>query len=505
MDSLLDPDHAAATQLPLSADNCYAAMLAHDARFDGQIFVAVSSTGVYCRPVCRVRAPKRENCSFFRTAAQCEAARYRPCLKCRPELAPGGALRWSVMDASRTLAQQAAAWLDEHSSSDPSLEHLAGHLGITSRHLRRIFAAEHGVTPLQYLQTRRLLLAKQLLTDTQLPVTQVALQSGFASLRRFNAAFIEHYRLQPSALRKQGKALGPDAAHKQPALLLAYRPPYHVTAMLEFLERRAIAHIEQVDIAARTIRRSLRISRNGVAHTGWLEAQFDAERPLLRLRLSAGLALATAGILPLVRRWLDLDADPMLIDAVLATLPAHADHAPGVRLPGCVDTFELAVRAVLGQQVTVAAARTLAGRFVQRFGAPLDDAGPEGLDRLFPEPARIAQASRDDIASLGIIARRADALRLLGELWPTLLINQPQAGNDAALAELAALPGQLHADAQPQLARRLSARRRDAAQAPGRSGPGAADAAAGGPIGPGLATLSQLCGDAPVARDRAGG
>jgi len=426
------------TSLPLSPDACYAALQARDSRFDGKLYVGVTSTGIYCRPICRVRAPKRENCVFFAHAAQAEAAAFRPCLKCRPELAPGGALRWSVMDASKTLAQQAAAWLDGQTQAEASVEDLATHLGITSRHLRRIFAVEHGVTPLQYLQTRRLLLAKHLLTDTALPVTQVALQAGFASLRRFNAAFVEHYRLQPSALRREGKA---KATGLPSALLLAYRPPYHVDAILEFLERRAIVGIETIDRARHSIRRSLRITQAEQRCEGWLEVTFDPNRPQVRLSLSEGLVPATATVLPLVRRWLDLDADPLQIDAALVTLPAHACQQPGVRLPGCVDRFELAVRAVLGQQVTVAAARTLASRFVQRFGTPLNEAAPEGLTRLFPEPGKIAAASRDDIASLGIIARRADALRLLAEAWPRLLINQAQATHEAAQQELIALPG----------------------------------------------------------------
>lgn len=433
---------ASPTPLPLSADACYAALQARDSRFDGKVFVGVTSTGIYCRPICRVRAPKRENCRFFAHAAQAEAAAFRPCLKCRPELAPGGALRWSVMDASKTLAQQAAAWLDGQTRPEASVEDLAAHLGITSRHLRRIFAAEHGVTPLQYLQTRRLLLAKQLLTDTALPVTQVALQAGFASLRRFNAAFVEHYRLQPTALRREGKGgKGADVPGAPAALLLAYRPPYAVDALLEFLERRAIAGIEQVDRARGSIRRTLRLVQQGQPFEGWLEVVFDPQRPQLRLSLSEGLVPATASVLPLVRRWLDLDADPVQIDAALATLPAHACRLPGVRLPGCVDRFELAVRAVLGQQVTVAAARTLAGRFVERFGTPLSGPAPEGLTRLFPEPGQIAAATRDDIARLGIIARRADALRGLAEAWQRLLINQPQATHEQAQQELIALPG----------------------------------------------------------------
>src|SRR5688572_13536249 len=189
--------------MDLDADAAYLVLKARDARFDGRLFVGVTSTRVYCRPICRVRTPKRENCRFFTTPAQAEAQAFRPCLKCRPEIAPGPGLPWSVMDASRTLARQAADWLDTQAAGGDSgsLAALASRLGVSDRHLRRIFQAEHGVTPVQYLQTRRLLTAKQLLTDTRLPVSQVALASGFNSLRRFNAAFVENYRMSPSRLR----------------------------------------------------------------------------------------------------------------------------------------------------------------------------------------------------------------------------------------------------------------------------------------------------------------
>lgn len=433
------------TALELSPDRCYAALAARDAGLDGHLFVGVTSTGIYCRPICRVRLPKRENCRFFASAAQAEAAAFRPCLKCRPEIAPGGALRWSVMDASRTLAQQAAAWLDQRHGTQTSIEALASHLGITSRHLRRIFMAEHGVTPLQYLQTRRLLMAKQLLTDTTLPIIGVALQAGFSSLRRFNAAFVENYRVAPSALRRVAKPprrsrLAP-LVENAPVLLLAYRPPYHVDAMLEFLERRAIPGVEQIDRQARRIRRTLHIEQGGQSFQGWLDLQFDSDTPLLRLRPSAELLPVVATLLPLVKRWLDLDADPLAIDASLQSLPTHACHEPGVRLPGCIDRFELAVRAVLGQQVSVAAARTLAGRFAQRFGTALEQMDTPGVNHLFPPPERVAMASLDEIASLGIIARRAEALRLLARQWELLQINRKTFRTEAAFEELVALPG----------------------------------------------------------------
>ncbi|MFG6431456.1 Ada metal-binding domain-containing protein [Roseateles sp. LYH14W] len=410
----------------LPPDAAYAALQAHDARFDGRLFVGVTSTGIYCRPVCRVRLPRRENCRFFSTAAQAEAAAFRPCMKCRPELAPR-ALPWTTMDASRTLAQQAAVWLDACADAEASVEGLAAHLGITSRHLRRIFQAEHGVSPLQYLQTRRLLLAKALLTDSALPVQDVAYAAGFASLRRFNAAFIEHYRLQPTALRREG---GGKATVSR--LRLSYREPYDVAGVLAFLAPRAVAGVERVEEGA--ITRSLALTHAGQRHAGWLRVRFDKAGEV-GVELSPALWPAAGSLLPLLRRWLDLDADPVAIAAALGE-----GAVPGQRLPGCLDRFELTVRAVLGQQVTVAAARTLAGRFVERFGEALADA-PEGSHRLFPTPERIAAATRDDIASLGIIGRRADSLIALATAWPTLAFARGEGGAEAAAGELTTIPG----------------------------------------------------------------
>ena len=222
-------------------------MRARDARFDGCFFTAVTSTGIYCRPVCSVKAPKRENCLFFSLAAQAESAGFRPCLRCRPELAPHSVL-WSIQDASYILAHQAAKLLDEPESwipgadASPSVAKLALKLGISDRHLRRIFEAQFGISPLQYLQTRRLLTAKQLLADTQLPITQVALMSGFASVRRFNAAFAAHYQLNPTQLRRAAPKADPAQGI---TIKLGYRPPYDVAAMWAFMDTRQIgrAHV----------------------------------------------------------------------------------------------------------------------------------------------------------------------------------------------------------------------------------------------------------------------
>ncbi len=226
----------------LQPDACYLALQARDARFDGRFFIGVTSTGIYCRPVCKVRVPRRENCRFYGHAAQAERAGFRPCLRCRPELAPHSIV-WSIQDAAYILAHQAARLLDNPEAwgaEAPSVERLAARLGVSDRHLRRIFEAQLGVSPLQYLQTRRLLTAKQLLADTDLPITQVALASGFASVRRFNAAFVQHYGLNPTRLRREGVGRGTEGS----AIRLGYRPPYDVQAMLGFFGKRAITGVD---------------------------------------------------------------------------------------------------------------------------------------------------------------------------------------------------------------------------------------------------------------------
>lgn len=422
-----------ATLLDHSA--AYQVITARDARFDGRLFVGVTSTGIYCRPICRVRTPSAKNCRFFETPAQAEAAAFRPCMKCRPEIAPGAGLPWTVMDASRTLARQAADALDTQAASGepPNLVQLAARLGVSDRHLRRIFQTEHGVTPLQYLQTRRLLLAKQLLTDTRLPVAQIALASGFNSLRRFNAAFVESYRMNPSRLRREVD----EAAFDSTAAItvkLGYRAPYDIAALLRFLAQRAVPEVEVV--AERRVRRSLRAGT--VAEVaGWVEAEFSATAPIVLLRFAPELAAASGRVVAAVRRWLDLDADPQAIDAALAGLPG----APGLRLPASLDAFEVAVRAVLGQQVTVAAARTLARRLVERFGEPLTTPWND-VSRAFPSPTALAAAAVEQIAELGIIRTRAGAIQALARAWPEIAeLLAPRARAEPLIERLCALPG----------------------------------------------------------------
>ncbi|WP_119353979.1 DNA-3-methyladenine glycosylase 2 family protein [Azohydromonas sediminis] len=416
----------------LDADAAYLALKTRDARFDGRLYVGVTTTGVYCRPVCRVRTPRRPNCRFFASAAQAEAAAFRPCLKCRPEIAPG----LSAMDSSHALATAAAHAL-EHAvatGAEVSLAQLAAWLGVTDRHLRRIFHAVHGVAPHDYLTTQRLLLAKRLLTDTAEPIAQVALASGFSSLRRFNAAFARRYRMPPSRLRRDGAAA---TASHGPVLRLAWRPPYDVDGMLAFLAHRAVPGLEQAD--GLEWRRTLAVSRGNRRHAGWLAARFVPERCELQLRVAPTLAPVLGDVIASVRHGFDLDADPAAIDAALAA--SALPHGHGVRVPGAFDGFEGAVRCVIGQQVSVAAARALTQRLVARFGVTV--ATPfGGLTHLFPTPDTLAAADAGALARLGIVGARVCALRALAAAVADGRLGLDRAAPLApTLAALRALPG----------------------------------------------------------------
>jgi AraC family transcriptional regulator of adaptative response / DNA-3-methyladenine glycosylase II len=388
----------------LDPDSAYLALKARDARFDGRLFVGVTSTGIYCRPVCRVRTPLRKNCRFFDTRAQAEAAAFRPCMKCRPEIAPG----LSAMDSSRTLADTAARSIEHavHHGASLALPALAARLGVTDRHLRRIFMAAHGVSPHDYISTQRLLLAKQLLTDTQQPVTQVALASGFDSVRRFNAAFAERYRFNPTQLRREGAT--PAAAKAGTSLRLAYRPPFDVEAVLGFFARRQVRGVEEVQ--GLTLRRTLGWDHRGQRVAGWLSCTFVPERHEVQLQTSESLAPLLGALMQQVRQALDLDADPTLIDPVMALLPVPL--RPGARLPGTFDGFEAAVRVILGQQVTVKAARTLVQRLVDRLGEPVSTPF-EALTHVFPHALAVAEADPEVIGKLGIVRQRVKALQAL--------------------------------------------------------------------------------------------
>jgi AraC family transcriptional regulator, regulatory protein of adaptative response / DNA-3-methyladenine glycosylase II len=408
----------------LTPNACYQAMKAHDTRFDGRFFVGVSSTHIYCRPICRVRMPLQKNCGFYPSAAAAEAAGFRPCLKCRPELAPG----FAATEASAKLARAAARMIEDGVANDVDLARVAERVGVTDRHLRRIFAEEFGVSPVQYAQTHRLLLAKRLLTDTALPVADIA--SGFSSVRRMNALFAERYRFSPTRLRKEGR--NDDVAGELDALtfVLPYRPPYDWQRVLAFFEMRAVPGVET--IADGIYRRVIRVE--GVAPVaGWLEVSHLPKRNALQLRFTAALAQATQSVLSRTKQVFDVAADPQEISVALGEL---ADGAHGLRLPGAFDGFELALRAILGQQVTVKAARTLATRFVDAFGEAIATPFAD-LTRTFPTPARVAQLTQDDIGRLGIVGQRAEAMIAIAQAVTSgklVLLNggvEPSAAIDA--------------------------------------------------------------------------
>jgi AraC family transcriptional regulator of adaptative response / DNA-3-methyladenine glycosylase II len=427
--------------MPLDAQAAYLVIQARDARFDGRLFVGVTSTGIYCRPICRVRLPKAQNCRFFGNAASAEREGFRPCLRCRPELAPG----LSLMDSSHALAHHAARMLERAAREglDTTLPGVAARLGITDRHLRRIFMDCHGVAPLDYLTTQRLLLAKHLLTDTRLPVTQVALASGFGSVRRFNAAFAERYRMNPTALRREQPGTA-QAAHPV-ALRLSYRPPYDIDGVLHFHAMRCIPGVEAVE--GRTLRRTLALQHQGRQVEGWVTARFEplkqppgpggARKHEVHVDVAPTLAPVLGAVLERVRHALDLDADPAQIDAALVALPGAA----GTRTPGTMDGFETAVRIILGQQITVVAARTLVRRLVERFGTPIVTPFAD-LNRLFPTAQVLAQASDDSIGQLGIVRQRIGAIKALaGAVCEGRIELVRAAPLEATMAALHALPG----------------------------------------------------------------
>jgi AraC family transcriptional regulator of adaptative response / DNA-3-methyladenine glycosylase II len=418
--------------MSIEDDVCYRALIARDARFDGVFFVGVKTTGIYCRPVCTAKTPGRDRCRFFASAALAEQAGFRPCLRCRPELAPGHA----PVDSVRTIARAAAARIEAGALSEGGrLEDLAASLGLSSRQLRRSVRKELGVSPVELAQTNRLLLAKRLIAETQLPMVQVAFAAGFESVRRFNALFRSHYRLTPSTLRRStSKAVATDCL----TLVLAYRPPLDWEAMLRFLAARAIPGVECVTGVA--YHRTVGIGE----HRGWLRVSPVANRNLLAVDLSTALAPALPSILVRLRNLFDLDARPDVIAGHLALDPLLAprvEHQPGLRVPGAFDSFELAMRAILGQQVSVRAASTLAGRFAQRFGQAIET--PLAcLNRIAPTAETLSAARITTLAGLGLPSARAECLRnLAGAVACREIDLDPGVDPNAIVARLVEFPG----------------------------------------------------------------
>jgi len=397
--------------LPLDQDACYAALRAHDTRFDGRFFCGVSSTGIYCRPICRVKLPKESNCTFFPSAAAAEAAGFRPCLKCRPELAPGLA----PADSVARLARSAARIIEEDCLTERSIADLAERIGISDRHLRRVFLAEYGVSPVRFLQTQRLLLAKNLLTDTRLAVTDVAMTAGFGSIRRFNDLFKKQYRLAPSRFRNKEQAVSREG--DSITLFLAYRPPYAWDELISFLALRAIATVESV--AGGAYRRTVAIRKAETIHSGWISVAHLPRRNAVSVTVASALLPVLPQVLTRVRHLFDLDCDPFSVHEKLGTMESIAPgiRIAGIRLPGCFDPFEMSTRAVLGQQITVKAAGTLATRLVASFGGQIETPFRE-LSRTFPFPDAVCSLEapiENRLGPIGIIGSRARSILALAQ------------------------------------------------------------------------------------------
>ncbi|MCC6928997.1 MAG: DNA-3-methyladenine glycosylase 2 family protein [Gemmatimonadaceae bacterium] len=457
----------------LDRSSCYRALTARDARFDGVFFVGVTSTRIYCRPVCRATTPRERNCRFFSNAAAAERAGFRPCLRCRPELAPGNA----PVDAESVLADRAARGIAAGALNRGSVEELAASLGVTGRHLRRAVVQHLGVSPIDLATTHRLLLSKRLLQDTALPVAQVAYASGFESLRRFNAAFKARYRLTPVALRREAVRVNVDGGEPAVApvttaangdrsddvvLTLDYRQPLHWESLLGFLEARATPRAEWVDEGryAATVRvpatlatgvAASKATLTGhviVAMTGGPSAPRRGRMPNgapgeVVVRISSSLVPVLMPVLSRLRDLLDLDANPDVIARHLACagVVGEAADLAGVRIPGTLDGFALAVRAILGQQVSVRGATTVMGRLVGRYGEPYDGGHP-ALSRLMPTAATLARLGTGDIASLGMPAARADAvLGLARAVAAGDLQLSPGGDAERTIRALTALPG----------------------------------------------------------------
>ena len=381
------------------------ARLSRDARFDGRFFIGVKTTGIYCRPVCPANAPKSENITFYATAAAAGEAGYRPCLRCRPECAPGT----PAWEGTSTTVQRGLRLIADGALDDGDIELLADRLGVTSRHLRRLFNQHLGASPLAVAHTQRLHFAKRLIDQTTLPMAEIAIASGFGSTRRFNDAFRNTYDRTPRELRSRRAVVNPSAGL---TVQLPYRAPFDFSQLLNFFAARAIPGVEVVQ-DNRYLRSVTIDGANSI-----IDLRDGGENVLLTVH-GAG----TRSLLPIIQRVrgiFDLDASPADVSRVLARDPFLKPllrKRPGVRVPGVWDGFELTVRAILGQQISVAAATTLSGRVARRYGEQAGVVVP-GLDAaltpklVFPRPEKMLRARLGD---LGVIRSRADSIRRIAK------------------------------------------------------------------------------------------
>jgi AraC family transcriptional regulator of adaptative response / DNA-3-methyladenine glycosylase II len=424
---------------------CDRARRSRDPRFDGRFFIAVTTTGIYCRPICPARSQKDENVVYFPTAASAEAAGFRPCLRCRPEASPGTPA-WAgtsgiVSRALRLIADGAlrgtgGGVLDDKVDGERGVERLADRLGVTARHLRRLFVKHLGATPLEVALTRRVHFAKRLIDDTSLPIQQIAHASGFGSVRRFNGQIRRTFSRTPTELRRLRRGW-PGAAGTSPdcyRFQLAYRPPYDWDGMLSFLAARATAGVESVD--GSRYRRTVAVD----GRAGTIDVFPVASKPALGLEVRFPDPRALLLIVERVRCMFDLAADPQVIDLQLGgdrLLRRALDACPGVRMPGAWDGFELAVRAILGQQVSVRGATTIAGRVATLFGTDVET--DIGVARLFPDAGRLVNAP---LENAGVMPSRAATIRRLAQaVCDGALTLAPAGDSGAAMSALTDVPG----------------------------------------------------------------
>ena len=418
---------AITADMELDATRCYRALETRDRRFDGRFFTAVRTTGIYCRPVCPAPTPKLRNVIFYPCAAAAEDAGYRPCLRCRPETAPGT----PAWNGTSAVVARALRLIESGALDDGDAAALAGRLGLGERQLRRLFVQHLGAAPVQVARSRRAHFARRLLDETDLAVTQVALAAGFGSIRQFNDAIRTTFNFSPTELRARRRHA---PAPGELTVRLPYRPPLPWATMLAFLGARATPGVEVVDDVG--YRRTVRIGDEPAA----IAVRPDAERAQVVLRVHATDHTRLIDVVERVRRLFDLGADPHRIGTHLrrdARLRPIVTRLAGLRVPGAWDTFELTVRAILGQQVTVRGATTLAGRLVERFGTPVD-LGP-GLTRLFPLPASLADAP---LETIGLPRARAATIRALAEAVASSRLSLDASdGPEPLAARLCALPG----------------------------------------------------------------
>ncbi len=412
---------------------CYRALQSRDIRFDGLLFVGVTTTGIYCRPICPARTPKLANCRFFGSAAGAQEGGFRPCLRCRPETAPDlASWRGTSNTVSRALGLISDGALDGVAAG---VETLAERLGLGERQLRRLFQQHLGASPIAVAQTRRVLFAKQLIHETQMPMTEIALAAGFGSVRRFNEIFRELFHRPPSALRRKNSS---SAAGPGVTLQLRYRPPYDWTSMLGYLQARAIPGVEVVENG-----RYLRTIEIG-GFAGSVEVSHLPQRQSLGVTIRFPNVRSFPGIVTRVRRLFDIGADIETIDAHLSCDPLLAPlvaQRPGLRAPGGWDGFELAVRAILGQQISVAAARRLAGQLVALHGTPVQigHVNHPGLSHVFPSADRIASAQSIGLAMPGARQSSLKALAEAAAADPNLF--RPFGSIEEAIVRLRAIRG----------------------------------------------------------------